>query len=56
MKFSTCTIAFSGIDDPEVGDRVHAHGHVVLRDHFLRRDVQRHRPQVDAHHLVDDRE
>ena len=35
------------VDDPEVGDRVHAHRDVVLRDHLLRRDVQRDRPQVD---------
>ena len=45
-----------GVDDPEVGDRVHADRDVVLRDHLLRRDVQRHRPQVDADHLVDDRD
>ena len=45
-----------GVDDPEVRDRVHAHGHVVLRDHFLRRDVEGHRAQVDPHHLVDDRD
>src|SRR5581483_9451112 len=42
--------------DPEVRDGVHAHRHVVLRDHLLRRDVQRDRAQVDAHHPVDDRD
>ncbi len=44
------------LDDPEVGDRVHARRHVVLRDHFLRRDVQRDRAQVDLDHPVDDRD
>ena len=44
------------VDDPEVRDRVHAHRDVVLRDHFLRRDVQRDRAQVDLDHLVDDRD
>src|SRR6266511_2876247 len=32
-----------GIDDAEVGDGVHADRDVVLRDHLLRRDVERHR-------------
>ena len=31
-------------------------GHVVLRDHLLRRHVQRDRAQVDPNHLVDDRD
>ena len=44
------------LDDPEVGDRVHAHRDVVLGDHLLRRDVQRDRPQVDLDHPVDDRD
>ena len=56
MKFSTCTIAAFGVDDPEVRDGVHAHRHVVLRDHLLRRDVQRDRAQVDLDHPVDDRD
>jgi hypothetical protein len=42
------------LDDPEVGDRIHAHRHVVLRDHFLWRDVERDRSQVDPDHSVDD--
>ena len=45
-----------GVDDPEVRDGVHAHRHVVLRDHLLRRHVQRDRAQVDLDHLVDDRD
>ena len=44
------------LDDAEVGDGVHPHGHVVLRDHLLRRDVQRDRAQVDLDHPVDDRD
>ena len=44
------------LDDAEVRDGVDPHGHVVLRDHLLRRDVQRHRAQVDLHHAVDDRD
>ena len=44
------------LDDPEVGDRVHAHRDVVLGDDLLRRDVQRDRPQVDLDHPVDDRD
>ena len=55
MKFSICTIASFGVDDPEVRDRVHAHRHVVLGDDLLRRDVERDRAQVDPHHPVDDR-
>ena len=31
-------------------------GHVVAGDHLLRRDVERHRPQVDPDHPVDDRD
>jgi hypothetical protein len=42
------------LDDPEVGDRIHADRHVVLRDHFLWRDVERDRSQVDPDHSVDD--
>ena len=45
-----------GLDDPEVGDGVHPHGNVVLRDHLLRRDVQRDGPQIDLDHAVDDRD
>src|SRR2546421_1576620 len=41
------------IDDPEVRHRVHAHGHVVLRDHFLRGHSQCDGSQVDLHHAVD---
>ena len=44
------------LDDPEVRDRVHPNRHVVLGDHLLWRHVERHRPQVDPHHLVDDRD
>ena len=44
------------LDDPEVGDRVHPHGDVVLRDHLLRGHVQGDRAQVDLHHPVDDRD
>ena len=44
------------VDDPEVGDRVHAHRDVVLGDDLLRRHVQRDRPQVDLDHPVDDRD
>ena len=44
------------LDDPEVRDGVHPHRHVVLRDHLLRRDVQRDRAQVDLDHPVDDRD
>ena len=44
------------LDDAEVRDGVHAHGHVVAGDHVLRRHVERDRPQVDLDHLVDDRD
>ena len=44
------------LDDPEVGDRIHTDRDVVLRDHLLRRDVERHRAQVDLDHPVDDRD
>ena len=44
------------VDDPEVGDGVDAHRHVVLRDHLLRRDLQGDRAQVDPDHPVDDRD
>ena len=44
------------LDDAEVRNGVDPHGHVVLRDHFLRRHVQRHGAQVDLHHAVDDRD
>ena len=44
------------VDDAEVGDGVDAHGDVVLGDDLLRRHVQRDRSQVDADHLVDERD
>ncbi len=44
------------LDDAEVGDGVDAHRDVVLGDHFLRRHVERDRPQVDLDHPVDDRD
>jgi hypothetical protein len=44
------------IDDVEVGDSVHPHRHVVAGDHLLWGYVQGHRPQVDPHHAVDDRD
>ena len=44
------------LHDPEVRDGVHTHGDVVLRDHLLRRDVQRHGTEVDLDHPVDDRD
>jgi len=44
------------LDDSEVRDRVYAHRHVVLRDHFLRRDVQGDRSEVDPDHPIDDRD
>jgi hypothetical protein len=44
------------VDDPEVGHRGDAHRDVVLRDHLLRRNGQRDRPQVDADHAVHDRD
>src|SRR5205814_1714029 len=37
------------------GHGVHPHRHVVARDHLLGRDHQRHHPQLDLDHLVDDR-
>jgi hypothetical protein len=55
MNFSTCTIAVR-VDDPEVGDCVDARRNVVLGDHFLRRDVERDRPQIDLDDPVDDRD
>ena len=42
-----------GIDDAEVDDGVDAGGDVVARDDVLRRHVERHRAQRDAHHAVD---
>ena len=45
-----------GVDHAEVADRVHLGGHVVTRDQVLRRDVERHRAQVHAHHPVDGRD
>src|SRR5437868_5755612 len=45
-----------GLDDPEIGDRVHPHRDVVLGDDLLRRDGQRDRPQVDLDHPVDYRD
>ena len=45
-----------GVDHVEVGDGVHPHRHVVLRDDVLRRDVHRDGLQVDPHHPVDDRD
>jgi hypothetical protein len=45
-----------GIDDAEVGDRVDARGDVVLRDHFLRRDVEGDGAEVDLDDPVDDRD
>ena len=44
------------LDDAEVRHRVDAHGDVVLRDDLLRRDVERHRAQVDPDHPVDERD
>ena len=44
------------LDDPEVRNGVDANGHVVLGDHFLRRDVQRHRAELDLLHLVHERD
>ena len=44
------------VDDLEVGDRVDPHRDVVLGDDLLRRDVERDRPEVDLHELVDDRD
>jgi hypothetical protein len=44
------------VDHPEVGDGVDAGGHVVAGDHLLRRDVERHRAQVDFDHAVDERD
>ena len=44
------------VDHAEVGDRVDAGRHVVAGDHLLRRDVERHRAQVDLDHPVDERD
>jgi len=44
------------LDDPEVSDRVHPRRDVVLGDHFLRRDVERNRAQVNPHHPVHNRD
>ena len=43
------------VDDPEVGDGVDTRRNVVLRDHFLGRDVECDRAQVDLDDPVDDR-
>ena len=43
------------IDDAEVHHRVDLDRHVVARDDVLRRHVEHHGAQVDAHHLLDDR-
>src|SRR5688572_25739524 len=41
------------VDDAEVHHRVHLHRDVVARDDVLRRHVEYHRAQVDAHELLD---
>lgn len=35
-----------------IDDRVHAHRHGILGENFLGRDVERNRPQIDAHAVV----
>src|SRR6266404_3153112 len=44
------------VDDAEIDHRVHLHRDVVARDHVLRRHVEHHGAQVDAHHLLDHRD
>ena len=44
------------IDDAEVDDRVHLHGNVVARDEVLRRHVEHLGAQIDADHLLHDRD
>ena len=56
MKFSMFTIAAFGSTMRKYATAFTRAGHVVLRDHFLRRDVQRDRAQVDLDHPVDDRD
>src|SRR5690606_37077173 len=43
------------VDDAKIDDRIHFHRNIVVRNHVLRRDVEHDRPQVRAHHLLDDR-
>ena len=43
------------IENAEVDDRVHLDRHVVARDHVLRRHIHDDGAQVDAHHLLHDR-
>jgi hypothetical protein len=44
-----------GIDDAIVDHRIDPHRDVVARDHVLRRDIEHAGAQVDADHLLDDR-
>src|SRR6185503_15127684 len=44
---------FARVDDAEVDHRVHLDRDVVARDHVLRRHVEHHGAQVDAHRLLD---
>ncbi len=44
------------VHDPEVGDGVHADRDVVLRDHLLRRHVERDGAEIDLRHLIDERD
>ena len=43
----------SRVDDLEVDDRVDLGGHVVVRDHLLRRHLERDRALVDLDQAVD---
>ena len=43
------------VDHPKINHGVHLHGHVVARDHVLRRHVEDARAQIHAHHLLDRR-
>ena len=45
-----------GVDHPEVQNGVDLHRHVVPRDQILRRHVHDDRTQVDADHLLQQRD
>jgi hypothetical protein len=43
------------IDDVEIEHRIDLHRHVVARDHILGRDLDHLDAQIDAHHLLEER-
>ena len=45
-----------GIDDPKIQDRIDLHRDIVARDDVLGRYVLHDDPQIDPHHLLDERD